>query len=240
MALKVENSGVYCIINPVTGDCYVGSSVNVIERVKGHFSQLKRRIHGNELLQLSYETAGGNLSYVILEHIELTERTRAGHLKLVYCEQKWTDILDCTLCKTRSVQYISQDPRVAKKIGDASRKYMSDPLVKQLHAQLRKDAWQRPEYKANMLQAMRAAHKTLESRQNHSDANTKRWSDPANRLKQSLALKKHLESSEARKKLSERVRKTYLDNPLLRIQRGESNHKRTILKKIHPDQERLY
>ena len=67
MSIK-KISGVYCIINNVNNKMYIGSSVNIIRRIKKHFNDLEKNIHGNQHLQNSYNKYGKeNFSYEILE-----------------------------------------------------------------------------------------------------------------------------------------------------------------------------
>lgn len=61
-------SGIYMIQNRVTGDSYVGSSVNLYGRMQQHFSGLRRAKHYNLLMQRSFTKYGeSNFTYVVLE-----------------------------------------------------------------------------------------------------------------------------------------------------------------------------
>ena len=51
-------SGIYKIENTVTGECYVGSAVNLAERKSGHFSKLKQGKHHSAYLQRSFNKHG--------------------------------------------------------------------------------------------------------------------------------------------------------------------------------------
>ena len=51
-------SGVYKITNMINNKCYVGSSINVNNRIKNHKDALKNRNHRNQYLQNSWNKYG--------------------------------------------------------------------------------------------------------------------------------------------------------------------------------------
>lgn len=55
---KNYNTGIYKIINIATGKYYVGSAVNIINRIKSHFNQLSNNKHHSKKLQNSYNKHG--------------------------------------------------------------------------------------------------------------------------------------------------------------------------------------
>jgi group I intron endonuclease len=69
-------SGIYKITNLVNGKIYVGSSVNVYNRMHTHFAKLKREVHSNKHLQASYLKYGRKaFSFTVLEYCDnFTER----------------------------------------------------------------------------------------------------------------------------------------------------------------------
>ncbi len=56
----IMSSGIYKIINTITNDFYIGSSVQLNIRKKQHFSQLINNIHNNKYLQNSFNKYGLN------------------------------------------------------------------------------------------------------------------------------------------------------------------------------------
>jgi len=54
----VVNSGVYQILNTMGGKCYIGSSVNMEERLKRHFRALRKGCHCNQYMQRAYNLYG--------------------------------------------------------------------------------------------------------------------------------------------------------------------------------------
>jgi group I intron endonuclease len=53
-----NRSGIYKIVNTVTGDCYVGSAVNIGDRKLKHFHQLRHNKHHSKYLQRSFNVHG--------------------------------------------------------------------------------------------------------------------------------------------------------------------------------------
>jgi group I intron endonuclease len=68
------NIGIYKIVNKVTNESYVGSSINLKKRKSDHFYLLKRGNHGNTHLQNSYKKYGHeNFDFFIIEICETYE-----------------------------------------------------------------------------------------------------------------------------------------------------------------------
>ena len=87
--------GIYKIENTITNDLYIGSSINIAQRKRRHFKDLKRGIHISKFLQRSYNKYG--LSAFNFEIIELLESSN----DLLVREQYFLDLLKPTynLCK---------------------------------------------------------------------------------------------------------------------------------------------
>ena len=76
-----KDSGVYALVNVVTGEMYVGSSYDIFSRAEQHFHQLEDRKHHNYWLQQSYNKNPDKFSFVVLEKVPV-EMIRQR-------EQKW-------------------------------------------------------------------------------------------------------------------------------------------------------
>lgn len=64
-------SGIYKIVNIITNDCYIGSSVNINKRKNQHFNLLKHKEHHSIYLQNAYNKYGkDNFIFNILELCE--------------------------------------------------------------------------------------------------------------------------------------------------------------------------
>jgi len=49
-----KKSGIYCIINTINGKKYIGSSINIQDRLQKHRYELRKQKHGNRKLQNSW------------------------------------------------------------------------------------------------------------------------------------------------------------------------------------------
>lgn len=65
--MDLKFSGIYCIKNTLNGKFYVGSSVNIYNRKRKHFSHLARNVHANRILQNSWNKYGtSNFEFEVL------------------------------------------------------------------------------------------------------------------------------------------------------------------------------
>ncbi|WP_043062376.1 NUMOD3 domain-containing DNA-binding protein [Brucella anthropi] len=87
------SSGIYEIVNLVTGDRYVGSSINLKRRRHQHFRDLRNAKHTNSYLQRAFDKYGElNFSFRVLEMCMTDE--------LLACEQVHVDQkAEYNLCK---------------------------------------------------------------------------------------------------------------------------------------------
>lgn len=90
----LPNGGVYAIVCTVTGDCYVGSSVDIPHRWSQHRSALKRGDHSTRHLQRAYLKYGPDA----FEFLLLEEVTESQQL-ILEREQFWIDTLEPTYNK---------------------------------------------------------------------------------------------------------------------------------------------
>lgn len=66
--IQFQNTGVYCILNKINRDMYIGSSTNIGSRRDKHFSLLKHNKHGNSVMQEAVNELGiENFELWILE-----------------------------------------------------------------------------------------------------------------------------------------------------------------------------
>lgn len=80
-------SGVYRLLNIVTGECYVGSSTNLGNRMAVHRYRMQNRIHGNRNVQAAFDEHGINaFSFELLKLV--TDKSQ-----LVAYEQQYIDQL---------------------------------------------------------------------------------------------------------------------------------------------------
>lgn len=84
----IMKTGVYGILNVITNKYYVGSSVNILSRIKRHFSDLRRGKHHSIKLQRSWNIHGESAFSIVI-----IEETRAKKEILLEREQYWIDCL---------------------------------------------------------------------------------------------------------------------------------------------------
>lgn len=75
-----QETGIYAIVNSVTGRKYIGSSINIQNRFRQHRSDLKNGKHKNPILQAAWDRYGHEaFSFIVLELVHadhLLERER--------------------------------------------------------------------------------------------------------------------------------------------------------------------
>lgn len=77
-------TGIYQIVNTINNNCYIGSSVDIINRVKKHVSELKKNKHHSILLQRAYNKYGEKVfCFIVLNECEKEH--------LIFFEQKYLD-----------------------------------------------------------------------------------------------------------------------------------------------------
>lgn len=70
----IKESGVYQIVNVLTGDFYVGSAKDLYNREHTHRTALRKGRHGNKNLQKAYEEYGLDyLYFYVLEKVSVSE-----------------------------------------------------------------------------------------------------------------------------------------------------------------------
>ena len=80
-------SGVYRLLNIITGECYVGSSTNLGNRLAVHRYRMQNRIHANRNVQAAFDEHGINaFSFEVLKLV--TDKTQ-----LIAYEQHYIDQL---------------------------------------------------------------------------------------------------------------------------------------------------
>jgi hypothetical protein len=84
---NIKKSGVYKIINTITEDYYIGSSVNLYHRICQHYHKLRKNIHGNSRLQNSYNKYGENNFQVLIVSYEDSKNVRKVEYDLIEKEK---------------------------------------------------------------------------------------------------------------------------------------------------------
>lgn len=108
--------GIYVIQNDMNGKCYIGSSIDMLQRKKQHISTLKGNRSGCYKLQHAFNKYGkNNFTFDILEIVGNKD-------ELFKREQRWVDFMnpEYNICK------VIVKSRLGVKISDASKKKISD------------------------------------------------------------------------------------------------------------------
>src|SRR5262245_5316712 len=87
--LNRNSSGIYRIVNNITGRIYVGSALSLIKRCVQHRIDLRSNKHKNKYLQASWNLHGEEVFEFLL--VELVEDKN----KLIEREQYWINYFDC-------------------------------------------------------------------------------------------------------------------------------------------------
>lgn len=195
-------SGIYIIICKANGDRYVGSSKNMNNRKRDHWTNLRNGSHHNTHLQNVWNKYGENsFSFGVLEEVET-------HL-LLEREQYYIDTLKPELNKSLRAESgflgLRHKEETKEKLRDIQAKRMKSP---ELIERLRKAA---KEQNARQPNAMKGRILTDDQKQHLRDAAIKQFS-----------------SKEKREKHSETMRKWMTDEMRDRIRKKQTGKKATI------------
>lgn len=103
----LKKSGIYCIINIINGKKYIGSSINIQNRLQKHRYELRKNKHGNRKLQNAYNKYNeNNFNHYILEF--------CNKENLLKREQYYIDILNPEYNITKLVErnILSEESRI--------------------------------------------------------------------------------------------------------------------------------
>lgn len=117
--------GVYRVVNQVSGDCYVGSSVNVNKRWRSHVNYLKRGNHQSIKFQRAWDKYG--IDAFLWEVIEVV----ADEAVLLGREQFYLDTLrpqyNMTLTVGTTFRHRKHSPETIAKMREAAVRRNQDP-----------------------------------------------------------------------------------------------------------------
>jgi len=83
--MREKKCGIYCIENTVTGQKYIGKSIDIEARWKGHKDKFKNKKHANPYFQNSHDKYGAeNFKYSI---IELCEKEKLTGREIFYVKE---------------------------------------------------------------------------------------------------------------------------------------------------------
>lgn len=124
--------GIYKITNIVNNRSYIGSSKNIIRRLKNHFSLLRHNKHGNQFIQRDFNKHG--INNFLYEIVYLCK----DHEDILKIEQTYLDLLDYNNCYNISknasggdiLSYHWNRRDIINKIGNTLRKKYKNGEIK--------------------------------------------------------------------------------------------------------------
>lgn len=180
-------SGIYQIICTKNNKVYIGSSVNVENRVRDHFSALRGNYHHNRHLQRSFNKFGE-------EHFSSTLLKKCNEENLIKEEQLFIDQLndsDFNMCKVADRK--TGLPPWNKGLTARTDSRVAILAEKQIGKKLTK---KQKEKTSNSLKGFTPSN---DARENMRKAQKKRWSSDEERAKQSERLKGRIGSFTGKK-----------------------------------------
>jgi len=116
-------SGVYQIKNRVNGKIYIGSSVNVQNRVSVHRGRLRKGIHGNPHLQNAWNKYGEYaFEFSLLEEVSVRENA-------VVIEQWYLDNFNPDYNVVKRAEATNLGRKFSKKVRKKISKYMPAQML---------------------------------------------------------------------------------------------------------------
>lgn len=218
-----QQMGIYRITNRVSGRIYIGSSVDVMERIGAHFSHLRRGRHINGHLQRSFNLYGeAAFESTIVEYVD-------DIAMLIEREQFWLDSFESSLLYNISL--------VAGKSPGMKGKTHTDEVKAKLSL-LRKGSVNSPETRAKLSIINTGKTHTPETRKKMSVAKTGYSPSAEHRASLSRAGKGRVFSDETREKIS-RAQIGKIISPEARAKlsiagKGRVSEKRKAVRQIDP------
>lgn len=173
---KEKTCGVYKIENLVDGKVYIGQSINVLNRLANHKSDLKHNRHHNTYLQHAYNKYGvENFDFSIICECDMQELDR---LERYYIVEVYDSI-------NRDKGYNRENggnlykivsSETKEKISVAGKNRFKDPKELELNRQRAKRRFEDPEEHVKMSMAQKKRYEDPEERKKDADARLKFYS----------------------------------------------------------------
>ncbi len=193
--------GIYQIVNTITGDCYVGSAVDLQIRKAKHLRDLRKGTHHSRYLQHAYNKYGENtFTFIFLEEVERDRKL------LFQREGDWI----------RQIQPQYNSGKLAEtmlgvKRTEETRKLMSEKAslrrhseeTKQIQAERKRGIKQSPEHIQKRAERMRGHGVSEKNRQALAERSRKMWANRTPEEKRAVVEKR---SEEVQEKNRQRMR----------------------------------
>jgi len=160
-------TGIYKITNTKTGNCYVGQSVNIKQRLNNHFHSLSKGLHGNKHLQHSYNLYGADsFKTEVLEECSVDDLNER--------EQYWIDYFGeklYNMCRVvGSTRGLSHSEETKRKISKAITGQKRSEETKRKMSEAKKGEKRSEETKRRMSESKKGEKKSEETKRRMSEA----------------------------------------------------------------------
>jgi group I intron endonuclease len=166
-------SGIYAIVNRVTGHRYVGQTKHLRRREREHFKALAEGAHHCQRLQRAFEKYGRDaFSFEAIERVpvEGLDEIEQGYLDAGFAAGTLYNTATCAEAPARGVK---RSPELCAANGARKREFFSDPVMREENRRRVKAALAVPEVRAKM-----RTRRTDAGRAAISVAQKKRYSTP--------------------------------------------------------------
>ena len=162
-------SGIYSVAHLPSGRSYIGSSLNVFQRLRSHRGELRRGKHAIKDLQAAWTRDGEEaFTFHVLQLCWSPEM-------LLACEQFYLDARPDAFNRTRVVIAPSQDPAVAGKIKVAVAVAFATPSYKANQSAAQRRSWADQEIRERRVAGLRKAASRPDYRQHRAAASRTQW-----------------------------------------------------------------
>lgn len=187
----MQESGIYKITNIKTGRMYIGSSVNITNRLSHHFSHLSKGTHHCSYLQNSYNKWGrDSFDFDILEYVDNLDT-------LLEREQFYIDSIG--LGNLYNTNPIARSARGVKRSPETRAKIRVARLGKKISAESL-EKWKLRRHPEEVLAKLKGRKHTKETRAKLSAMRTGTKRSEETKAKMSIAGKRRITSEETREK----------------------------------------
>lgn len=182
---NMRRSGVYKLFNTVENKLYIGSSVDMLGRLRGHVEKLRSRKHGNKALQTAWDTYGEeSFRFEILVECELAEIRREEQNLIDYHRSADPSYGYNLYGTVDGVAAYTPSPVAKEKMSKSISKYWEGAdEQKRKHSEASKKRFDDPSYRARQLEILH-----------------ERWQDPSYSEKQKSAARRRYDCPERMKK----------------------------------------
>lgn len=135
--------GIYEILNTVNGKKYIGQSINIHKRYKGHISKLNQNTHHNQYLQNSWNKYGKeNFTFNIIEQCDIDDLDELEKFYISYyktCDRRYGYNIDdggnSNKCLSDETRRKISESHKKENLSDETKRKMSESAKKRCATQ---------------------------------------------------------------------------------------------------------